>query len=410
MEKTKVIRVYETFAGIGAQHKALTNIDKDKKYFKVVQTSEWDARAIIAYAQIHHQAKFNKKLKEVAKWDEQKVNKYFLDKTFSLNSKVPGHLIRKPFDFKINLIAANEVNNNIPDITKVNGKHLKNIDLVTYSFPCQGLSIANMGRDKGIKQDAKSTSNLIWQIRRMLLEAVEQKIKLPKYLLMENVKNLIGKKHKSDYDQWINFLNELGYSTNTLVINGLNHGSLQKRERVFAISVLREKNKMNDKEFKKMFEEKFSRKLSVTNRKRKYLNILISSSEEERLMARPNKTPSRIKMAKENHDLLKRPWLKGMEYTFNTLTTKQDRHPNIGMIDMSEYSNKKENILDKRFITPREAYQIMGFTSKDYEKVNKKFQENIVSKESLYRQAGNSIVVEVLEDLFRYIKEREYEI
>jgi DNA (cytosine-5)-methyltransferase 1 len=61
-EITKVIRVFETFAGIGAQHKAISNIDLN---FEVVGTSEWDARAIISYTLIHYKKKFIKKIKEV---------------------------------------------------------------------------------------------------------------------------------------------------------------------------------------------------------------------------------------------------------------------------------------------------------------------------------------------------------
>lgn len=408
MKETKVIRVYETFAGIGAQHKAITNINKRQKSFEVVQTSEWDARAVIAYAQIHNKVAFEKKLKEVQKWDEEKINKYIFDRTFSLNSKVPGNILRKDLNFRQNLVAASFVNKNHPDITKVPGDQLKDIDLLTYSFPCQGLSIANMGRDQGIKEDAKSTSNLIWQIRRILLEANSKKIKLPKYLLMENVKNLLSKKHKADYDKWLDFLESLGYKTNTVVLNGFNHGSLQKRERVFALSILGSKTKWTDKEFAELISKKYSKKLSIDERHRKYIEILNSSDGEkdEIIDAIPRRTKSRIKMADENKDLFTRDWQKGMEWTFNTLTTKQDRHPNVGMIALPK-TMQKNNQLPKRFITYREAYQIMGFESEDFSRVKNKYKEGLITKEALYRQAGNSIVVDVLEDIFKLIADIE---
>lgn len=407
-DKTKVIRVYETFAGIGAQHKAITNIDKTGKHFKVVQTSEWDARAVIAYSQIHHKHEFDKKLIQVQTWDEQKLNKYLFERTFSLNSKVPGNTLRKDLNFKQNLVAASIVNNNYPDINKVMGEQLIGIDLLTYSFPCQGLSIANMGRDKGIKEDAKSTSNLIWQIRRILLDADEKGIQLPKYLLMENVKNLLSKKHMPDYERWLKFLEEIGYTTNTVVLNGIEHGALQKRERVFALSILDKNLRMTNEEFKKLITTHYSNKLTTQERKEKYFEILNSSDGErdEILDAIPKNTKSRRKMAEENNDLFLREWSKNNEWIFNTLTTKQDRHPNVGMITLPKNMQKKDQ-LTKRFITYREAYQIMGFTSEDFSRVKGKYLEGLITKESLYRQAGNSIVVNVLEDIFKLIKDIE---
>ncbi|WKX02774.1 DNA (cytosine-5-)-methyltransferase [Candidatus Mycoplasma mahonii] len=409
MNKTEVIfplKVYETFAGIGSQHKALTSIDKSKKYFKVIKTSEWDAMAIIAYAQIHNKIKFEKKLHKINKMNEKDVLEYFNDKTFSLNSKTPANITSKNIDFLRNLMAANIANSNYPDIANTSGKLLTDVDLLTYSFPCQGLSIANMGRDKGMNEKSQSTSSLIWQIRRMLLEAIDNNIELPKYLLMENVKHILSKKHKDDYLRWVKFLKELGYITKTIVLNGLNHGALQRRERVFAISVLNWTNDMSDKEFKDNFDDKYNNTLSIKQRKKMYYEILSSSDEfkDEINSATPNPTSSRLKMVDENCDLMDREWRKGLEYTFNTLTTKQDRHPNIGMIKL----NNPINAMKKRFITPREGYQIMGYDNEDFSAVKIKYDEGHITKEALYRQAGNSIVVSVLEDIFKYIKDIEW--
>lgn len=391
--------MFETFAGIGAQNKAIKNI---KMGFEVIGTSEWDARAVIAYSQIHHKNEFERKLIEIKKWSEEEINKYLFKRTFSLNSKNPGNVLGKSLFFKQNLTAANIVNNNFPNIKEVSGDNIKNIDLLTYSFPCQGLSVANMGRDKGISENSESTSNLIWEIRRILLDARDRKIKLPKFLLMENVKNLLSEKHIHDYRRWLAFLNTLGYKTNTVVLNGLDHGSLQKRERVFAISILDSKLKTTDAEFAQIIKNNFTNKLSTIARKEKYKAILSSSSIDEIKEAIPNNTPSRQKMAIENIDLLNRKWATNMEWTFNTLTTKQDRHPNIGMVAIPKILEHQTK-LSKRFITPREGFLIMGFENKDFDNVYKKFKEGLISKEALYRQAGNSIVVSVLEDIFKYI-------
>ena len=316
--------------------------------------------------------------------------------------------------FKQNLVAANIANNNYPDINKIVAEDLEkklnpgeNVDLLTYSFPCQGLSIANMGRAKGIKQDVDSTSNLIWQIKRLLDDIKSKGKKLPKYLLMENVKHLLGKQHIDDYMSWKSYLDEMGYATYTFVLSGLNHRSLQKRERVFGLSILKSKSskiKMDEDAMKDILEndKKYGKKLTNEERRGKYLGILNSNESSYIEMAIPNNTPSRVKMATENLELIENAEKK--KYIFNTLTTKQDRHPNIGMVKLSGERQKK---FSHRFITPNEAYQIMGFEKSDFMKVFPKYEEGIITKEALYRQAGNSIVVPVLEDIFKFISDIE---
>ncbi len=396
----------ETFAGIGAQHKAIKNISKKTiNTFKVIQTSEWDARAIIAYSLIHYNYDVNKVLKKNKLNNEEKLNEWLLKRTFSLNSKTSCQITRKPYEFKKRVAAATIIINNNPDINQVIGEDVKNINLLTYSFPCQGLSVANMGRGLGISQDVKSTSNLIHQIGRILSEAKTNKQTLPKYLLMENVNELLGKKHKSNYDNWINFLeNDLGYKTFTYKLRSDEFGMVQTRKRVFAISILKP-----NKEWKQEIIETIinkHKKILTTTQSIKRINSIIKLKTsnkkiiEEFDLSVPNDTTSRRKMAKENKDLTKRDITR-----LNTLTTKQDRHPNIGMIN---YKNNNSKKLNKRFITPREAYQIMGFESKDFDKVRPLWlEENILTKESLYRQAGNSIAVKVLEAIFLAIDEIE---
>ena len=399
------LKVYETFAGIGAQHKAITNIKSE--ILEVGQTSEWDARAIISYALIHNKTLFNKQVKLVNKWTDIELDSYLNERTFSLNSKTPGRLSSKKRDFKIDLISANIVNNNKPDITKVGGENLENVDLLTYSFPCQGLSVANMTDKKGMSKDSNSTSNLIWEIYRILTDARDKGVELPKYLLMENVPMLLSSKYISDYTEWVELLSELGYTTNTKIINGINHNSTQSRKRVFGISIMNGV-KWSDKEFDEIF-KKYERKTTINKRQKMYENILVSSDEhkDEIEMSMVNNTKSRISMGNRTRDLKNFDrWIVGKEYTFNTLTCKQDRFPNVGMVKLEE-SQKIEGKLDKRLVTPREAYRIMGFANSDYDKIKPKILDGTLTKESVYRQAGNSIVVSVLEDIFRFIEDYE---
>src|SRR5699024_9658861 len=78
----------------------------------------------------------------------------------------------------------------------------------------------------------KTRSGLLWECERII------KHKKPKYLLMENVKHLVSKKFKADFDEWVDELKEIGYTTYWAVLNSKHFGIPQNRERVFAVSIL----------------------------------------------------------------------------------------------------------------------------------------------------------------------------
>lgn len=124
---------------------------------------------------------------------------------------------------------------NYGDISKV--ERLNYADLWTYSFPCQDISVA--GNQKGISEGTRS--GLLYQVQR-LLEVAKEDETLPKYLLLENVKNLVGKKFKSQFDNWLFYLQELGYDNYWQVLNAKNYGMPQNRERVFVISIRKDLN------------------------------------------------------------------------------------------------------------------------------------------------------------------------
>jgi len=120
--------------------------------------------------------------------------------------------------------------NNLGDIQKI--AELPPADLWTYSFPCQDLSVSSSTR-LGLKG---ARSGLLYDVERLLYKAKEQG-RLPKYLLLENVKNLIGKNNRADYDEWLAFLVSLGYKNFWKVINAKDYIP-QNRERVFCVSIL----------------------------------------------------------------------------------------------------------------------------------------------------------------------------
>ena len=120
---------------------------------------------------------------------------------------------------------------NFGDISKINTLSLPDFDLFTYSFPCQDISMA--GKQRGLKEGSDSRSSLLWECQKII------ELKRPKFLMMENVKNLVGKKHKPDFDRWLQVLDQLGYNNYYKVINAKFCGIPQNRERVFCVSILK---------------------------------------------------------------------------------------------------------------------------------------------------------------------------
>ena len=123
---------------------------------------------------------------------------------------------------------------NYGDISKID--RLDYTDLLIYSSPCQDFSLA--GRQAGlVDTDGKQTrSGLLLEVGRLLMKMSDEKI-LPKYLLMENVKNLVGKKFKPAFDIWLKALEAIGYNNYWKVLNAKDYGVPQNRERVFVVSI-----------------------------------------------------------------------------------------------------------------------------------------------------------------------------
>lgn len=116
------------------------------------------------------------------------------------------------------------------DITKIDETKLPYYDLITYSSPCQDFSTAGLG--KGGDAGSGTRSSLLWECER-IIRAVK-----PKYLLMENVKNLVGEKHKHNFIRWLRVLEMMGYQNFWKVLNAKDYGVPQNRERVFVVSIL----------------------------------------------------------------------------------------------------------------------------------------------------------------------------
>jgi len=119
---------------------------------------------------------------------------------------------------------------NVGDMTKVDWGGQPDFDLLTYSTPCQDISTA--GKQAGLIEGSDTRSSIIWYTK----YAIQQK--RPKYLLGENVKNLVGSNHRPEYFRWLQFLESEGYTNYYTVINAKDQGIPQNRERVFTFSIL----------------------------------------------------------------------------------------------------------------------------------------------------------------------------
>ena len=130
--------------------------------------------------------------------------------------------------------AINGKTRNYGDISKV--ESLDYADLWTYSFPCTDISLA--GKQAGLTDEAgrPTRSGLLFEVERLLKKSVEDGNQ-PKYLLLENVKNLVGKKFKPEFDTWLQTLDSLGYNNYWKVLNAKDYGVPQNRERVFVVSI-----------------------------------------------------------------------------------------------------------------------------------------------------------------------------
>lgn len=152
---------------------------------------------------------------------------------------------------------------NLGDISKLRVEDIPKHDLFTYSFPCQDISVA--GKQAGIEK-GQTRSGLLYECERIIEHCK------PKYLLMENVKNLVGKKFKVQFDEWLEYLEGLGYTNYWKVLNAKDYGVPQNRERVFVISVSGEHNPYEfpkpiklDKVIKDILEDRVDEKYYLSN-------------------------------------------------------------------------------------------------------------------------------------------------
>lgn len=335
--------------------------------------------------------------------------------------------------------AINGTTYNYGDINSVNA--LDYADLWSYSFPCQDVSVA--GRMRGIS--AETRSGLLLQVRR-LLETAKDNGTLPKFLLMENVKALTFERFKPDFEGWLNFLNNLGYRNYWQILNAADFNVPQNRERVFVVSIRKDIDRMFvfpptvslTRRLADVLEESVPEKYFVGERTMRYIagkfskqhNFRVAINRAENILQTPlrargdkaviqvaNIMPTRTRTNPNQGRVYD---AEGLSPTLNSMNggnrqplivqcgrgfNKGGLHSVAPSVTSGGY--ERNNYVSNgsiRRLTPRECWRLMGFTDAEFDAAR----QAGISDSQLYKQAGNSIVVNVLSAIFRQLLNPEH--
>lgn len=121
---------------------------------------------------------------------------------------------------------------NIGDVTKVDWSKYP-CDLLSFTFPCQNISVANR-KAKGFEEGEDSSSSIIWSLRDVLSKMPQK----PKCIFMENVAAILNKTYKPTLDKLITFLQSAGYHVDYFKLDAVDYGVPQHRERVYILCTL----------------------------------------------------------------------------------------------------------------------------------------------------------------------------
>lgn len=320
---------------------------------------------------------------------------------------------------------------NYGDISQIDWAEVPDFDLFTWSFPCTDISIA--GDQKGFEEGSGTASSLAWEC----LKAI--RVKRPKYLLMENVAQLVSKKNLALFDKLRGAISSLGYDNYTEILNSKNYGVAQNRPRVFMISVRRdlgltyhfpraftlekrlrdylepvvdEKYYLSDKfikgcidhcdrkqsegcgfKFEPTFGDGIAKAISTLAGSRQTDNYII----EPRVMQVGNIWPDTEKFKNRTMGRVYNP--DGISPTINCCGGG-DREPKIvegEMISDNLLDLVQAGLVRIRKLTPRECFRLMGLEDCDIDKI----QSTGISNSQQYKLAGNSIAIDTLYHLMR---------
>ena len=450
---TKTIRAITLFSGYDSQCLALKYLGANYEHYK---TCEWAVKSIQALKDLHFEEDNTDYSKELS---EEEVKEYLFNKGISSNYNEP---MTKEQVNRLNEKQARKIYNNIKathnlvNIQQIKGEDLciKDTDkftyLLTYSFPCQDLSLS--GKRKGMS-DISTRSGMLWEVERVLNEC-EELGELPQVLLMENVPQ-VKTNDPIAWNKWTYRLEQLGYKNYCQDLIATDYGIPQTRNRTFMISILGDYNYTFPKpiplklKLKDLLEENVSKKYylsdkqindiqswnayekpletldkdtskTLTTRSGDYTssmqlvrdNLKIKNATKQGYLeategdgidlSQPNSETRRGRVQKEqiqtlttqnNLDVVINNNIKNVnseDKTFTTLGT------NCGSSTSAGGGVVLKNDLRIRKLTPRECFRLMGVKDEDFDKVAKN-----QSDSSLYHLAGDSIVVDVIKAIFK---------
>lgn len=280
-------------------------------------------------------------------------------------------------DFAKNCKATYDLNHSEPklhveDINKINIKELPEFDILLGGFPCQPFSIA--GHRQGFK-DEKDRGNLFFRIVDILKE------RKPEAIMLENVKNLKGHDKGNTFRVIKEELEGLGYHIKAEVLNGMTHGNIpQNRERIFIVGFL-------DKSKADAF--KFPQQIELT----KSFKEFVKGEAEDKYYYNDKPLYERIKDDINSEDTIyqwRRKYVReNKKGVCPTLTANMGRGGhNVPII---------KNHKGIRKLTPKECFMLQGFPE------SFKLPKNLADSE-LYHQAGNSVVVPVVQRIAEEMK------
>lgn len=284
-------------------------------------------------------------------------------------------------------------NLNLGDILKVDLENLNDFDLLTYGFPCQDISLA--GKKRGIIK-GKTRSGLLFEALKII------ETKKPKYAIAENVRNLTSKMFINDFNNMLQELDDMGYNSYWKILNSKDYRASQSRERVFIVSIRKD---IDNGKFE--FPESINTHIP--------LNEVTESNIDEKYYCKENihikkfldninrkiidfKDPSKFGLLRvgeiDNPNMLDMNKRVFSDLGVSpTITTGSDSIPKIIQCKI-------------RKLTPLECWRLTGFSDEDYwivrRGLEKRFYGNKDRSDSqMYKMAGNSIVVNVVENIFR---------
>lgn len=331
-----------------------------------------------------------------------------------------------------------------PQDIKLYDKNI-DVDFIMHGSPCQDFSVA--GKQAGGDVGSGTRSSLMYETIRIVGKLS------PKYVMWENVKNLLSKKHKHNFDAYIETMNILGYNSYYQVLNAKDYGIPQNRERIYTVSIRKNidngdfkfpkteelKLRLKDILENKVDEKYYLKDYQIENiKKSNYIQNQRRIQEKDycdTLCARDWKDPKCVRIG-GIFDTEKTKHQAGSIYDKEGLAPSIDtmqggyRQPMVEELvdnkieikvignympsghDASRIVNSnglaptvKENhgtVTATNFnnrirkLTPKECWRLMGFDDEDFDKA-----EKVNSNTQLYKQAGNSIVVNVLEKILK---------